>query len=110
MEGGAGADRFVYEALADSGTTSGLADLILDFRPSEGDKLDFSAIDANALIDGDQAFILIGSGAFTGAGQIRVTEAAGQRTIALNVDGNLAADLIVVLSGTGILGGNDFVL
>jgi Ca2+-binding RTX toxin-like protein len=110
MEGGAGADRFIYEALSDSGTSSGLADLILDFRPSEGDKLDFSALDANALIDGDQAFILIGSGAFTGAGQIRITEAAGQRTIALNVDGNLAADLIVVLSGTGILGGNDFVL
>jgi len=55
LEGGSGADHFVYQKLSDS-TFSGEQDIITDFSQLELDKIDLIAIDANILIGGDQAF------------------------------------------------------
>jgi Ca2+-binding RTX toxin-like protein len=110
LEGKGGADRFVLTSLADSGTALASADRIVDFKAIEGDRIDLSGIDANLDIDGDQAFVFIGNAAFTGAGQVRVVEASGQRTVSLNVNANTGTDLILVLSGAGALSNGDFVL
>jgi Ca2+-binding RTX toxin-like protein len=73
MIGGAGADTFVFTSLTES--TVAAPDQINDFSDLAGDKIDLSAIDANTLVDGNQAFIWIGNdNAFTpdfGAGQLR---------------------------------------
>jgi Ca2+-binding RTX toxin-like protein len=45
MQGGGGADRFVLEESAHSGPDFPAADLIMGFRPNQGDRIDLSAID-----------------------------------------------------------------
>jgi Ca2+-binding RTX toxin-like protein len=93
LTGGAGADRFVYAAVADS--TIGGFDLIFDFEP--GDRINLTAIDANANAAGNQAFTWIGiDAAFTGAaGQLRVVELGGNWFVQGDVDGDGGADLII---------------
>lgn len=58
MSGGGGADRFVLEQSAHSGPDVAHADLIMGFRPNQGDRIDLSAIDP---IPGgtDDAFITL---------------------------------------------------
>lgn len=54
-----GADRFVFD---DDDTSHGPArDVILDFAPTEGDKIDLGLIDANWYLAGDQAFTFRGT-------------------------------------------------
>ena len=72
LEGRGGADRFVYGQNNDSyqlPKLAGGAGPILDFSCNQGDRIDLSAVDADAQVTGDQAFQFIGQGAFTAAGQ-----------------------------------------
>jgi len=55
LSGGAGADTYRFETMADS--PADRPDRILDFQHGQ-DKIDLSAIDADALQDGNQAFRL----------------------------------------------------
>ncbi|MBX9907578.1 MAG: calcium-binding protein [Beijerinckiaceae bacterium] len=97
MEGGAGDDvfRFTSAQAADG-------DTILDFEP--GDRLDLSAIDANAGIDGNQGFTIVGGANFTASAQLLVTyetRADGDYTVvAGNVNGDPAADFQISLKGS----------
>ena len=63
--------------------------------------LDLSAIDANTISTGDQAFELIGNAAFSAAGQLRWSQdVANNRTIIEgNVDSVLAVDFQIQLMG-----------
>jgi Ca2+-binding RTX toxin-like protein len=54
-----GADRFVFDDF-DTGFGSS-RDVILDFTPAEGDRIDLSLIDANWYLAGDQPFIFHGT-------------------------------------------------
>jgi Ca2+-binding RTX toxin-like protein len=59
LTGGAGSDTFVYASAADSpGSSQGAGDLITNWNPE--DHIDLSAIDANSLISGNQAFHFAG--------------------------------------------------
>ena len=73
LTGGAGGDTFAFNALAES--TVAAPDDVIDFSAAAGDKIDLSAIDANTLVAGNQAFTWIGNdNAFVeawGAGQVR---------------------------------------
>jgi Ca2+-binding RTX toxin-like protein len=76
LTGGLGADRFVFSALSDS--TVAAPDHITDLQDGTaavGDRIDLSAIDANTLVAGNQAFRWIGNeNDFVdewGAGQLR---------------------------------------
>jgi Ca2+-binding RTX toxin-like protein len=71
MTGGAGGDTFIFQSLNDTGWTG--QDFITDFKQYEGDTIDLSQIDANTLLDGDQAFVFIGNDVdYTGtAGELR---------------------------------------
>ena len=85
MDGGLGADvyRFLSAAAANG-------DTIASFQP--GDKVDLSGIDANQGLAGDQAFTLASGAAFTGVGQLLVTQehrADGDYTV---VEGNTGGD------------------
>ncbi len=66
--------------------------------------LDLSALDANTIATGDQAFELVGNGAFSAAGQLRWTQdVANNRTIIEgNVDSVLAVDFQIQVMGLHI--------
>ncbi|MBK8275970.1 MAG: calcium-binding protein [Nitrospira sp.] len=70
-----GADTFKYNSVNDSPSGVG-RDVIIAFQAGAaiGDKVDLTAIDANALVSGNQAFTYIGNTAFTAAGQLRYAE------------------------------------
>ena len=73
LTGGSGADTFVLNTTAETGTN--LTDVILDFNRAAGDRIDVSGVDAIETLAGNQAFTFVGvvdfSGSqFTGAGQI----------------------------------------
>ncbi|WGM39017.1 M10 family metallopeptidase C-terminal domain-containing protein [Caulobacter sp. NIBR1757] len=84
LRGGSGADRFVVlqESMGVSET-----DTIRDFYTSQGDVMDLSGIDANALLEGDQAFTLVSTFSKQ-AGQMTLTWVPGQATTLLKLDVN----------------------
>ena len=86
-------------------------DVITDFVRSHGDRISLSAIDANSVATGNQAFAFIGAAAFTNApGQLRFEAAGGTTTIFGDVNGDGVADLQIQLGGTISLVASDFVL
>ena len=96
LTGGAGKDRFIY--LTASESTKSATDLITDLAAS--DVLDLSAIDADTITAGDQAFVRVG--AFSGvAGQYSLTFDAitGQSLLQADVNGDSRADLIIAFTG-----------
>ena len=109
VSGGIGADRFVF-AFADvaSGATH---DSIADFTHADADKIDLSAIDANAGVAGDQAFAFIGAGAFTHvAGQLHyVVNPSGGVFLSGDMDGDGNADFTIDVHGAAALVAGDIV-
>jgi Ca2+-binding RTX toxin-like protein len=97
--GGGGLDRMVFNTLADSGVTFAARDVISTF--AHGDKIDLTAIDANTVLAGDQAFSWRASGAFTGAaGQLRfdMTNISATGVKAYTVYGDVNGDRIADFS------------
>ncbi|MDH4384322.1 MAG: calcium-binding protein, partial [Caulobacter sp.] len=103
LTGGAGKDRFVYLAASDSNRSN--TDLITDLTAT--DILDLSAIDADTVLAGDQAFVL--AAAFTGmAGQytLAFNAATGQTQLQADINGDSRADFALLFTGdvTGMTG------
>ena len=110
LTGGAGLDIFKYSAIADSGTTSALRDLIADFSIGS-DRINLADIDANTLVGGNQAFTFIGAGAFTAtAGQLRAVASGGATVISGDINGDSTADFAIGLTGVLALTAADFIL
>jgi Tol biopolymer transport system component len=96
LRGGKGADTFVYLSLADS--RPGKNDAILDFNATQGDIIDLSAIDANAMKNGNQAFTFIGSKPFDGfPGRLRFSGGF----LSADVHGDRIADFAIRVNVTG---------
>ena len=108
--GGAGADRFDFNLQSDS-KAGGLRDVIRDFDDG-ADRIDFSTLDAQSGMAGNQAFSFIGNGDFTGQGQIRAMQDGTSVIVSVNLRGGTAADMQVVLLNTqiGDLKSGDFIL
>jgi serralysin len=108
--GKAGADTFRFTASSESivGTK---ADVIADFVKGL-DRIDLSAIDANAGVSGDQAFSFIGNGAFTGkAAQLRYATATDITTSVYgDINGDRKADFQIKMIGLHALASGDFYL
>jgi Ca2+-binding RTX toxin-like protein len=99
LTGGGGADVFVFLTVNDSRAAVGI-DLVTDFSFAAGDRIDVSALDANAGLAGDQAFntlIAAGTG-FTVAGQYRATAIAGGVQVEFNTDADAAAEFAIDIS------------
>jgi Ca2+-binding RTX toxin-like protein len=101
LTGGGGSDRFVFTDLDVHRTGLGQSankDKILDLNFNQGDRIDLSAIDANVLVDNDQAFTFVSK--FTHvAGQAVLTFSGGVTALQLDVDGDGYADLRVEITG-----------
>ncbi|HYE47551.1 MAG TPA: hypothetical protein VEA44_17430 [Caulobacter sp.] len=101
--GGTGADRFVvdqasvYSSLVPAGRVLEV-DTVSDFATAQGDWIDLSGIDAIASTGGDEAFTLVSAFSHQ-AGQMTLTFAAGTTTLALDTDGDGAADYLMKING-----------
>jgi Ca2+-binding RTX toxin-like protein len=111
-------DRFVFNAVSESGPTVATRDVIVDFFHAS-DKIDLRLIDASTKIAGNQAFTwqVANGAAFTGvAGQLHFArlDAAGtanDRTIISgDINGDRIADFSIELIGLKALTAVDFLL
>ncbi|WP_279349994.1 calcium-binding protein [Erythrobacter litoralis] len=110
LSGGFGADTFVFAA---DDSRGGLADLdqILDFSQGEGDRIDLSAIDADASLEGAQAFVFVDDAAFSRtAGELRYSVDGQSTLIEADFDGDGVADFAILLNGSVSLESTDFIL
>jgi serralysin len=108
MQGGAGADRFVLTSAEDSfGDTR---DRVGDFEQGV-DQIDLRLIDADPVQADDQAFVFLGTAAFTGvAGELRFGEVNGNTKVSADLDGDARADFQIRLDGLITLTDADFLL
>lgn len=102
MTGGSGADHFDYLAFSDS--VGATADRITDYSLAAGDDLVFAALDANADVDGLQAWNYVDRlGDYNGDnGQATLSYDSTSNTTTLNLynnDGNQDADFTVTFTG-----------
>ena len=108
LDGGAGADTFLFAKVTDSAPSA--FDTILNFDSL--DTLDFSAIDANTLAKKDQAFAFGGHNENLSANGLTWFESGGNTIVQADTDGNITtAELMLELQGTGHnLSTTDFIL
>jgi serralysin len=109
LTGGAGNDVFDFNLITESAPGAAGRDVIADFLATL-DRVDVAGIDANTATAGDQAFTYMGTGAFTGAGQLRYSFDGTNTLVQLNVDSNLAADFELLLQGNHSLTAANFLL
>jgi Ca2+-binding RTX toxin-like protein len=96
LTGGAGADRFVFIATDASTANAGAVDEIVDLAANEW--IDLSAIDADAVTAGDQAFTLVD--AFTGAaGEARIWFDGADTHIDMNTDADADLEAQILILG-----------
>ena len=111
LYGGAGADRFVFKTTADTGVSSALQDVIMDFVAADGDKIDVSAIDANTSASGNQAFSFIGTAAFHGiSGELRYQISGASTYVYGDVNGDKAIDFAIRINDDIALASGDFIV
>ncbi|MCS5692780.1 M10 family metallopeptidase C-terminal domain-containing protein [Cyanobium sp. FGCU-6] len=101
LTGGPGADRFSYGSPAEAGLGAAGRDLITDLESI--DRIDLSLIDAHSSLKGNQAFVFIGSAAFSAPAQLRYFLLGSEGLLEGNVDNNLAADFQIALAGAPAL-------
>ncbi len=108
LRGGSGSDKFIFKSKSDSGVTAATCDVITDFL--RGDKIDFSAIDANAKAAGNQRFKFVAE--FTGrAGELEWDKTSKGFKVSGDINGDGRADFSVqVNSSVAKLYGSDFLL
>jgi Ca2+-binding RTX toxin-like protein len=106
LVGGGGADTFVVTAASIHTSGAIETDTVNDLIAAQSDRLDLSAVDADSITAGDQAFHLVGG--FTHhAAEMTLTLSGGNTLLALDVDGDGRADYRMTISGnvTGDSGG-----
>ena len=106
--GGGGADTFVFvfiESIGyyDSGINQTKRDVITDFVSGQ----DFLRVNHSILPPVTLQYL--GSGAFTGADQVRWVSSGGNTTVFVNTDADLQAEMAITLQGTASLQVSDFI-
>jgi hypothetical protein len=110
LTGGKGADTFIFTGIGESGIALKTRDTITDFKHSENDKIDLSAIGANSVLSNDQSFTYIGTIPFgvNATGQLRLDPKTGILYGSTNADS--APEFSILLSGVKSLVAEDFIL
>ncbi len=112
LTGGTGTDLFRWASSGDSAV--GAADTITDFAHVLGqtqERIDLSLIDANSTTGTNDAFSYLGNSAFTGvAGQLRWTQAGADVHVFADLNGDMTADMQIIVSNTTFMQQVDFIL
>lgn len=111
LNGDAGADQFIYTSVAES--TAGVTgrDVVQDFMRAEGDKINLTAIDADAAVALDQNFVWRGALAFNGVhGALRVVNYGANTLVQADLDGDKVADFSILVQGINNMVATDFLL
>lgn len=111
LAGGNGADIFVYDFIWESRFNLS-ADTLTDFEAGL-DRIDLSALDADAIAAGDQAFSFIGTAALSGLpGELRLETVAlpGQTLLLGELNGWGTPDLAIILANGTLPTASDFLL
>ncbi len=108
LVGGAGADTFQFRALADSAAAT--PDVIFDFSPGI-DQISVRLVDPSAA-PGDQAFIWIGGGAFSGTGsaEARTFDDGTNTFAAFDIGDGGPAEMLLQVNGLVALSSGNFLL
>lgn len=117
LNGGAGTDRFVFNAISDSGSLANTADILSDFVAGL-DKIDLSGIDAFTSTGVNDAFIWQTGAAFNNGskGEVRVqqfdnTGPNNDYTLVLiDTDNDAGVEMALRLTGLVNLSASDFIL
>jgi Ca2+-binding RTX toxin-like protein len=108
LAGGAGNDLFVFDDGDFGGATPSTGDRITDFASGQ-DKIDLSAVDADALVSGDQAFTFIANAAFSNsAGELRYEQISGNTYVSGDTNGDGLADFMIRVDGFHTFATTDF--
>jgi Ca2+-binding RTX toxin-like protein len=110
MTGGNGADQFVYYVVSETGVASGTMDIVQDFSAAQGDKFNFSQMDADSVAAGHQAWTFIGRNPYTGPGQITIQDDGVNTFIVMNNNGDLISDAAIQVAGLHNVDASWFVL
>jgi hypothetical protein len=84
--------------------------VVRDFSHSAHDRLDLARIDANGLLDGNQAFSFIGRSEFTRAGEVRYDIVGSEARVLINTDADPEAEGLIRLANIKSLVEGDFIL
>jgi Ca2+-binding RTX toxin-like protein len=118
LTGGNGNDTFIFNTIAESGTTATVSDVITDFVRSQ-DKINLSAIDAFATTGNiNDTFVWKGTAAFNNAnqGEVRfqkfdVAGTANDHTMVwIDNDADTGIEMAIRLTGLYDLTASDFIL
>ena len=118
LTGGTGADVFAWNNVTESQAAGATADVITDFNRAAGDRIDLSAVDANDMLGGNQAFTFVGvvdfnTNNFTAAGQIGYFTSATDTYILINTRVDAGTDfeeMTIRVSGVHTVDASWFVL
>jgi Ca2+-binding RTX toxin-like protein len=99
LRGKGGGDVFLWSSIDETGLSDIDADIIMDYSSAQGDLLQFTDIDADEAVAGNQDFTFIGNAAFTAPGQINWFSNGTDTFIQLNTNADLTVDGIIQLSG-----------
>ncbi len=94
LTGGTGADHFMVGELAHLGVSEAAAPHVTDFSAGQGDIVDFTSVSSLTYI-GSSAFMRV-------AGQVRWYELGSNSYVAVDSDGDSAADYYIRLDGTSL--------
>jgi Ca2+-binding RTX toxin-like protein len=110
LQGGGGDDRFRFAEAR--GAPAAERDSVLDFgQGGDEDRLDLAAIDADPGQAGDQAFVFLGTAAFSGTvGELRATAEGEDSLVQGDTDGDGGADFAILLVDPIDLTAANFVL
>ncbi|WP_341858209.1 M10 family metallopeptidase C-terminal domain-containing protein [Sinorhizobium medicae] len=110
LNGGSGADSFVFKALSDSTVSRSGRDTIYDYT-AQSDRFDLAVIDADISAVGNKAFHFVGTAAFGGKnGELRYIREASDTYIYGDVNGDRKADFAIHLDDAVSLQKGYFVL
>ena len=93
-----------------AGSDSATRDVITDFNHAQGDKVDISAIDANEVLAGDQAFQFIGTVGFGSNSTGKLRFDAANHLLLGSTDADSDAEFSMLLSGINSMTGANFIL
>ena len=98
LKGEAGRDRFVFTA-AEQSEPGNSSDVIRDFAIGF-DRIDVSAIDADAGTANDQDFTFIGTAGFTAEAQIRAIQVGADTLLRFNISDAAGSEMEIILRNT----------